>query len=335
MIWCLRALWGGSLTRLRCWFLLRSFSSFLPSRWSRRLRWLFLSRRPRRFQLIKARLDFVSQLRRISLPGLCEPLDCACMTPQCCSVQWNGFVIIGPKERGRREQSVCLNNQRKEEGEFFVLCKDSCPIRMDFEVRIFPYERPDNSDGVGILTNPMPYGSKYLLVKCLGHGRQRWTCGLLGREHQHRRLLCLRSTARQGNPIVLFGSCWRYPRIRHRTLSQVHRWGWRKWAMVPHRCTGNILPAWNHTLLDSDQLWLCHSLQGSGYHLHLACSIACLRKCLANVHRRHLCYLRDTAFWCWQCSSCRYPAVEARVKDVATICLSGKAAKPWVPHVGV
>ena len=61
----------------------------------------------------------------------------------------NGFVVISPKERGSREQSVCLNDQRKEEGEFFVLCKDSCPIWMDFEVRIFPYERPDNSDGVG------------------------------------------------------------------------------------------------------------------------------------------------------------------------------------------
>ena len=46
---------------------------------------------------------------------------------------------------------MCLNNQREEEGEFFVLCKDGCPIRMDFEVRIFPYERPDNSDGVGMV----------------------------------------------------------------------------------------------------------------------------------------------------------------------------------------
>ena len=46
---------------------------------------------------------------------------------------------------------MCFNDQRKEEGEFFVLCKDSCPIRMDFEVRIFPYERPDNSDGAGMV----------------------------------------------------------------------------------------------------------------------------------------------------------------------------------------
>ena len=104
--------------------------------------------------------------------------------------------------------------------------------------------------------------------------------------------------------------------------------------MVLHRCIGNILPAWNHTLLDLDQLWLCHSLQESGYHVHLACSIACLRKCPANVHRRHLCYLRGMAFWCWQCSSYRYPAVETLVTDGATRCLPGKADQPWVPHGG-
>ena len=115
------------LDSLRCWFLLRSFSSFLPSRWSRRLRWLFLSPRLRRFQLIKARLDFVSQLWRISFPGLCEPLNCACMTPQCCSVQWNGFVIIGPKERGSREQSVCLNNQRRK-ASFLSSAKIAAPF---------------------------------------------------------------------------------------------------------------------------------------------------------------------------------------------------------------
>ena len=44
-----------------------------------------------------------------------------------------------------------FNDQRKEEGKSFIFCKDSCPIRMDFEVRMFPYERPDNSDGVGMV----------------------------------------------------------------------------------------------------------------------------------------------------------------------------------------
>ena len=46
---------------------------------------------------------------------------------------------------------MCFNDQRKEESKSFVLRKDSCPIRMDFEVRMFPYERPDNSDGVGMV----------------------------------------------------------------------------------------------------------------------------------------------------------------------------------------
>ena len=84
---------------------------------------------------------------------------------------------------------MCFNDQRKEESKSFVLRKDSCPIRMDFEVRMFPYERPDNSDGVGMVVKN-------------GHA-DFW----VGSIHIVYRLLCLRSTVSQGNPIVLFGSC--------------------------------------------------------------------------------------------------------------------------------
>ena len=71
------------------------------------------------------------------------------MQPQRLPVQWNGLIIISPKERGSREQFMCFNDQRKEEGKLFVFSKNSCPIRMDFEVSILPYERPYNSYGVG------------------------------------------------------------------------------------------------------------------------------------------------------------------------------------------
>ena len=80
---------------------------------------------------------------------------------------------------------MCFNDQRKEESKSFVFGKDSGPIRMDFEVRIFPNERPHNS------------------LWC-GHGHQKWTCGLPGRVQRHRRPLCLRSTALREIPIVLF-----------------------------------------------------------------------------------------------------------------------------------
>ena len=44
---------------------------------------------------------------------------------------------------------MCFNDQRKQESKFFVFSENSCPIRMDFEVSIIPYERPYNSYGVG------------------------------------------------------------------------------------------------------------------------------------------------------------------------------------------
>ena len=39
-----------------------------------------------------------------SLPGICEPLNRTCMQPQRLPVQWNGLIIISPKEQGSREQ---------------------------------------------------------------------------------------------------------------------------------------------------------------------------------------------------------------------------------------
>ena len=44
---------------------------------------------------------------------------------------------------------MCFNDQRKQESKFFVFSENSCPIRMDFEVSIIPYERPYNFGGVG------------------------------------------------------------------------------------------------------------------------------------------------------------------------------------------
>ena len=44
---------------------------------------------------------------------------------------------------------MCFNDQRKQKCQFFVFSEDSCPIRMDFEVSIMPYERPYNSYGMG------------------------------------------------------------------------------------------------------------------------------------------------------------------------------------------
>ena len=46
---------------------------------------------------------------------------------------------------------MCFNDQGKEKSKSFVFRKDSCSVWMDFEVRIFPYERPDNSYGVSMV----------------------------------------------------------------------------------------------------------------------------------------------------------------------------------------
>ena len=126
-----------------------SLGFFLPSGWFRRRRRLQLLSGLGRFEFVKAWLNLISQFRWIRLSCLRKPLDCTLMQPQGCSQQRDGLVIISPKEWGRREQGMCFDNQRKQEGQFLMFSEHCCPIRVDLEVAVIPHERSHNPHGVG------------------------------------------------------------------------------------------------------------------------------------------------------------------------------------------
>ena len=74
-------------------------------------------------------LDLAPQFRWVPFSGAGQILNCLLIQPHCCSVQWDGIIIILPKDRCGGKQLVVLHNEWQHEADFLLLCKKSTSLQ--------------------------------------------------------------------------------------------------------------------------------------------------------------------------------------------------------------